>query len=92
MNFYAYRITGDPEADTKALKAWGLDVTVTNENGELAVEINDPVRWLPGCCGYRFIVGAGCLVVFSPDELSPMHIKVVHEVTAADAAQYRSEE
>lgn len=92
MNFYAYRLTGDLEADTKALRAWRLDVTVTNENGKLAVEINDPVRWLTGCCGYRFIASAGCLVVFSPDERSPMHIKVVAEVTAADAAQYRSEE
>lgn len=92
MSFYAYRLTGDPEADTKALRAWRLGVTVTNENGELAVEINDPVRWLTGCCGYRFIADAGCLVVFSPDERSPMHIKVVPEVTAADAAQYRSEE
>lgn len=92
MNFYAYRLTGGPEADTKALKAWGLDVTVRNENGELAIEVNDPCRWLTACCGYRWIVRAGSLVVFSPDERSPLHIKVVHEVTAADAAQYRSEE
>ena len=92
MNFYAYRLTGDPEADTKALKAWGLDVTVTNENGVLAVEVNNPCYWLTGCCGYRWIAHAGSLVVFSPDERSPMHIKVVLEVTAAGAAQYRSEE
>ena len=24
MNFYAYRLTGDAEADTRALRAWGL--------------------------------------------------------------------
>lgn len=92
MNFCAYRITGDPEADTKALKAWGLDVTVTNFNGELAVELDDPIKWLTGCCSYRTITSAGSLVVFSPDERSPLHIKVVSEVTADGAAQYRSEE
>ena len=42
MNFYAYRLTGDPEADTKALKAWGLAVTVTNENGVLASKSTTP--------------------------------------------------
>lgn len=88
MNFYAYRLTGDPEADTKALKAWGLDVTVTNFNGELAVELDDPIKWLTGCCSYRTIASAGSLVVFSPDECTPLHIKVVHEVTADDAAEY----
>lgn len=85
MNFYAYRLTGDPEADTRALRAWGLGVTVSNEGGELAVEVNNPSYWLTGCCGYRWIAHAGSLVVFSPDERSPMHIKVVPEVTAADA-------
>lgn len=87
MNFYAYRLTGDPEADTKALKAWRLDVTVSNENGELAIEVNDPCRWLEACSVYRWIVRAGLLVVFSPDERSPLHIKVVHEVTADDAPE-----
>lgn len=87
MNFYAYRLTGDPEADTKALKAWGLGVTVTNKNGEIAVEVNNPSYWLTGCCGYRWIADAGSLVVFSPDERSPMHIKVIPEVTADDASK-----
>lgn len=91
MNFYAYRLTGDPEADTKALRAWGLGVTVRNKNGELAVEVNNPGRWMTGCCGYRFIADAGCLVVFSPDERGPMHIKVVPEVTGDDAPRRRSE-
>lgn len=91
MNFYAYRLTGDPEADTKALRAWGLGVTVTNENGEIAVEVNNPRYWLTGCCGYRWITGTGSLVVFSPDERSPMHIKVASEVTA-DAAPKDEEE
>ena len=85
MNFYAYRLTGDPEADTNALRAWGLGVTVSNEGGELAVVVNDPAYWLTGCGGYRWITGTGSLVVFSPDERSPMHIKVVSEVTADDA-------
>jgi hypothetical protein len=91
MNFYAYRLTGDPEADTKALKAWGLAVTVTNENGEIAVAVNNPGYWLTGCCGYRWIAQAGSLVVFSPDERSPMHIKVAAEVAAADAPKNRSD-
>lgn len=91
MNFYAYRLTGDPEADTKALRAWGLGVTVTNENGELAVEVNNPGRLMTGCCGYRWILRAGSLVVFSPDEPSPLHIKVVPEVTGDDAPRRRSE-
>ena len=90
MNFYAYRLTGDPEADIKALKAWGLGVTVTNENGELAVEVNNPSYWLTGCCGYSWIAHAGSLVVFSPDERSPMRIKVATEVTADDAPKDRS--
>lgn len=42
MKFYAYRLTGNAEADTRALKAWGLGVTVTNEDGELSVEVNNP--------------------------------------------------
>ena len=92
MNFYAYRLTGDPEADTKALRAWGLNMAVTNETGEIAVEINNPDYWLVGCRGYRIIANAGDLVVFSPDERSPMYIKVVPEVTADDAAQYRSDD
>ena len=91
MNFYAYRLTGDSNADTKALRAWGLGVTVTNENGEIAVEVNNPGYWLTGCCGYRWTAHAGSLVVFSPDERGPMHIKVVPEVTADDAQQDRSE-
>ena len=91
MNFYAYRLTGDPEADTKALRAWGLGVTVSNEGGELAVEVNTPERWLTGCSGYRWIADAGGLVVFSPDEPSPLHIKVVPEVTGDDAPEYWEE-
>lgn len=91
MNFYAYRLTGDAEADTKALRAWGLGVTVTNENGEIAVEVNNPGRWVTGCLAYRWIAQAGSLVVFSPDERSPMHIKVVPEVTADDAPKNRSD-
>lgn len=85
MNFYAYRITGDAEADTKALRAWRLGVAVRNEGGELAVEVNNPGHWLTGCIGYRTIAHAGSLVVFSPEERSPMHIKVATEVTADDA-------
>jgi hypothetical protein len=91
MNFYAYRLTGDAEADTSALRAWGLGVTVTNEDGELAVEVNNPGRWVTGCIGYRWIAQAGSLVVFSPDERGPMHIKVATEVTAADAPKNRSD-
>lgn len=87
MNFYAYRLTGDPEADTKALKAWGLDVTVTIFNGVLAVKLDDPSKWLTGCCDYWTIADAGSLVVFSPDEHNPLHIKVVPEVTADDAPE-----
>lgn len=92
MNFYAYRLTGAPEADTKALRAWGLGVTVRNKNGELAVEVNNPGHWVTGCCGYRWIGRAGSLVVFSPDEPSPLHIKVVPEVTIDDAPKYRDEQ
>lgn len=92
MNFYAYRLTGDPEADTKALRAWGLGVTVSNEGGELAINVNNPGYWLTGCCGYRWIADAGSLVVFSPDERSPLHIKVVPEVTADDASRWRSDD
>lgn len=91
MNFYAYRLTGVAEADTKALRSWGLGVTVTNENGELSVEVNNPGYWLTGCCGYRWITHAGSLVVFSPDERGPMHIKVATEVSAADAPKNRGE-
>ena len=90
MNFYAYRLTGDPESDTRALRAWGLGVTVRNEGGELAVEVNNPGYWLTGCCGYRWITHPGSLVVFSPDERGPMHIKVVPEVTADDAPTNRA--
>lgn len=89
MSFYAYRLTGDHEADTKALRAWGLGVTVTNDNGEIAVEVNNPGYWVTGCIGYRTIAHAGSLVVFSPEERSPMHIKVATEVTAADAPKDR---
>ena len=46
MGFYAYRLKGDPEADTKALRAWGLAVTVSNEGGELVIEVNNPGYWL----------------------------------------------
>lgn len=90
MNFYAYRLTGVPEADTRALRAWGLGVTVTNNNGEISVEINNPGRWVTGCLGYRLIAQAGDLVVFSPDERSPMHIKVATEVTADDEPKKRT--
>ena len=85
MNAYAYKLTGDPEADTRALRAWGLGVTVSNEGGELAVAVNHPGYWVTGCIGYRTIAPAGSLVIFSPDERSPMHIKVATEVTADDA-------
>lgn len=89
MNVYAYRLTGDAEADTRALRAWGLGVTVINEGDELAVKVNNPGYWLTGCCGYRWIAQAGNLVAFSPDERSPMHIKVAQEVTEADAPKNR---
>lgn len=90
MNFYAYRLTGDAEADTRALKAWGIAVTVTNNNGEISVEINNPGRWVTGCLGYRWIAQAGMLVVFSHDERSPMHIKVATEVGADDTPKNRT--
>lgn len=85
MSTYAYKLTGDPEADTRALRAWGLSVTVTDKDGELAVAVNNPGYWVTGCIGYRTIAHAGSLVIFSPDERSPMHIKVATEVTADDA-------
>ena len=66
-------------------------MTVRNEGSELAVEVNNPGYWLTGCCGYRWIAQAGSLVVFAPDERSPMHIKVATEVTAADAPKNRSD-
>lgn len=91
MNFYAYRLTGDAEADTRALRAWGLGVTVRNDGGELSVVVNNPSRWVTGCLGYRWIAHAGSLVIFSPDERGPMHIKVATEVTAADAPKNRSD-
>lgn len=91
MNYNAYRLTGDAKADTRALRAWGLGVTVSNEGDELAISVNNPEHWLTGCCGYRWVTHAGSLVVFSPDERGPMHIKVVPEVTAADAPKGRGE-
>lgn len=90
MNFYAYRLTGDAEADTGVLRAWGLAVTVTNNNGEISVEINNPGLWVTGCLGYRWIAQAGMLVVFSPDERSPMHIKVATEVGEANTPKKRT--
>lgn len=90
MKFYAYRLTGDPEADTRVLRAWGLGVTVINEGGALSVEVNNPGHWLTGCLGYRWIAQAGSLIVFSPDERGPMHIKVATEVTADDAPKNRT--
>ena len=90
MKFYAYRLTGNADADTRVLRAWGLAVTVTNNNGEISVEINNPSRWVTGCLGYRWIAQAGSLVVFSPDERNPMHIKVADEVGEADAPKNRS--
>lgn len=90
MKFYAYRLTGDPEADTRVLRAWGLGVTVSNEGGALSVEVNNPGRWLTGCLGYRWIAQAGSLIVFSPDERGPMHIKVATEVTDDDAPKNRT--
>lgn len=90
MNFCAYRLTGDAEADTKALRAWGLSTTVSNEGGELAIEVNNPSRWVTGCLAYRWIAQAGSMVVFSPDERSPLHIKLATEVTADDAPTERS--
>lgn len=89
MNFYAYRLTGDPEADTKALRAWGLGVTVSDEGDDLVIKVSNAGYWLTGCLGYRWIAHAGSFVVFSPDERSPMHIKVATEVTAADAPKDR---
>ena len=90
MKFYAYRLTGDPEADTRALRAWGLGVTVTNDNGESSVEINNPSRWVTGCLGYRWIARAGSLVVFSPDKPGTMSIKIADEVTSDDTPKNRT--
>lgn len=92
MNFYAYRLTGDPEADTRALRAWGLGVTVSNEGDELAISVNNPGHWLTGCCGYIWVTHAGSLVVFSPDERSPLYIKLASEVTADAAPKDRGEQ
>lgn len=92
MNYNAYRLTGDPKADTKALRAWGLGVTVSNVGGALAIEVSNPSYWVTGCCGYRRNASVGNLVVFPVGEHNPMHIKVVTEVTADDASQYRSEQ
>lgn len=89
MKFYAYRLTGDAEADTRALRAWGLGVTVVNENGKLYVEVNNPGYWLTGCLGYRWIARAGSFVVFSPDKRGPMSIKIADEVGEADAPKNR---
>lgn len=90
-HFIAYRLTGDAEADTKALRAWGLAVSVSNGINGLAVDLDNPGRWVTGCCGYSISGHAGSLVVFSPDVRSPLHIKVVPEVTADDAPKDRSE-
>lgn len=92
MNFYAYRLTGDPEADTKALRAWGLGVTVSNEGGELAVKVNNPGYWVTGCGGYRFKASVGNLAVFPVGEHNPMLIKIIHVVTADDAPTERGEQ
>ena len=89
MKYLAYRLTGDAEADTKALRAWGLGVTVTTEGDELAVSVNNPGHWLTGCCGYRWAARAGSLVVFPSDERSPLYIKLATEVTADDAPTER---
>lgn len=91
MNYNAYRLTGDPKADTKALRAWGLGVTVTVEGGELVISVNNPGRWLTGCCGYMWVTHAGSFVVFSPDERNPLYIKLASEVTGDDAPKDRSE-
>jgi hypothetical protein len=85
MKYNAYRLTGDARSDTAALKAWRLGVTVTDEDGQLAVEVNNPGYWLTGCCGYRWRASVGNLVVFPVDERNPMLIHVVPEVTADDA-------
>lgn len=92
MNYNAYRLTGDAEADTKALRAWGLGVTVINECGELAVKVNNPGYWVTGCCGYRFKASVGNLAVFPVGEHNPMLIKIIHVVTADDAPTERGEQ
>lgn len=90
MKFYAYRLTGDPEADTRALKAWGYGVTVTSNKGELTIEVNNPWRWVTGCIGFTITAHAGSLAVFSPDVRNPMHINIADEVTADDAPKKRA--
>ena len=89
MNFYAYKLTGDARTDTAALKAWRLGVTVTDEDGQLAVSVDNPQRWAGGI-GYRTFAAAGDLVGFSTEIRSPLHIKVAQEVTGADAPTDRS--
>lgn len=84
MSFYAYRLTGDTEADTKALKAWGLDVTVTTANVGLAVVIDDPLRW-GSCSGLRHLARVGDLVHFCTNIRTPTHIRIAKEITADDA-------
>lgn len=92
MNYNAYLLTGDAKADTRALRAWGLGVTVSNEGGELTVEVNNPSYWVTGCCGYRRNASVGNLVVFPVGERNPMCIKIIHVVTADDAPTERGEQ
>lgn len=89
MSFYAYRLTGDTEADTKALRAWGLDVTVTSATGGLAVVIDDPYRW-GICAGLRYFARVGELVHFCTNVHSPTHIRIAKEITGDDAPKDRS--
>lgn len=92
MNYNAYRLTGDPKADTKALRAWGLGVTVSNVGGALAIEVSNPSYWVTGCCGYRRNASVGNLVVFPVGEHNPMLIKIINVVTADDAPKGRGDD
>lgn len=83
MSFYAYRLTGDLETDTAVLNRWGVDVTVTEEKGELWVVVNDPSRF--STYGrYKILTSPGRLVVFDTDDVNPLHVRCAKEITGSD--------
>ena len=83
MRFYAYRLTGNPATDTAVLNRWGVDVTVTEENGELWVVVNDPTRF--STYGrYKTLTSPGRLVVFKTDDVNPLHVGFAKEITGSD--------
>lgn len=83
MSSYAYRLTGDPETDTAVLNRWGVDVTVTEENGDLRVMVNDPLRFST-YFSYEIVTSPGTLVVFDTDDVDPLRILWAMEITGSD--------